>query len=103
MSDKQPNIVLIMSDDLGYEVIGANGGTSYATPRIDRMAQEGMRFAEAGPGDLMLEVGNFLAHRRWAAHFGREKEANAKSAYHAILQGSSLECMGWSEQELGVA
>ena len=44
MPDKQPNIVLIMSDGLGYEVIGANGGTSYATPRIDRMAQEGMRF-----------------------------------------------------------
>jgi len=47
MSDKQPNIVLIMSDDLGYEVIGANGGTSYATPRLDRMAEEGMRFEEA--------------------------------------------------------
>ena len=47
MSDKQPNIVLIMSDDLGYEVIGANGGTSYATPRLDRMAREGMRFEEA--------------------------------------------------------
>ena len=74
MPDKQPNIVLIMSDDLGYEVIGANGGTSYATPRIDRMAQEGMRFAEAGPGDLMLEVGNFLAHRRWAAGPLRSRE-----------------------------
>ena len=47
MSAKKPNVVLIMSDDLGYEVIGANGGTSYATPRIDRMAQEGMRFEEA--------------------------------------------------------
>ena len=32
---KQPNIVLIMSDDLGYEVIGANGGSSYKTPSID--------------------------------------------------------------------
>ena len=47
MSNKQPNIVLIMSDDLGYEVIGANGGTSYATPRLDRMAREGIRFEEA--------------------------------------------------------
>ena len=47
MSDKQPNIILIMSDDLGYEVIGVNGGTSYATPRLDRMAREGMRFEEA--------------------------------------------------------
>ena len=47
MSEKRPNIVVIMSDDLGYEVIGANGGTSYATPRLDRMAREGMRFEEA--------------------------------------------------------
>ena len=67
MSDKQPNIVLIMSDDLGYEVIGANGGTSYATPRLDQMAQERMRFEEAGLGDPMLVVGNFLAHLRWTA------------------------------------
>lgn len=39
-----PNIVLIMADDLGYETIGANGGQSYQTPRIDKMAEEGMRF-----------------------------------------------------------
>ena len=47
MPTKQPNIVLIMSDDLGYEVIGANGGTSYKTPRLDEMAEKGMRFEEA--------------------------------------------------------
>ncbi len=47
MSEKRPNIILIMSDDLGYEVIGANGGTSYATPRLDGMAQNGMRFEDA--------------------------------------------------------
>ena len=29
MADRKPNIILIMSDDLGYEVIGANGGTTY--------------------------------------------------------------------------
>ena len=44
---QQPNIVLIMSDDLGYEVIGANGGSSYKTPSIDSMAQQGMRFENA--------------------------------------------------------
>ncbi len=46
MPKKGPNIVMIMSDDLGYEVIGANGGTSYATPRLDGMAENGMRFEE---------------------------------------------------------
>lgn len=44
---RRPNIILIMSDDLGYEVIGANGGTSYKTPVIDGMARNGMRFENA--------------------------------------------------------
>ena len=59
-------------------------------------------FEEAGPGDPMLDVGIFLAHLRWAAHFGREKEANAKSAYHAILQCAALDRFGWSEKELAL-
>ena len=40
----KPNIILIMADDLGYETIGTNGGSSYKTPEIDRMATNGMRF-----------------------------------------------------------
>ena len=44
---RRPNIVLIMSDDLGYEAIGANGGTSYATPVLDGMASAGIRFESA--------------------------------------------------------
>lgn len=41
---KKPNIVLILADDLGYECIGANGGSSYSTPELDRLAGEGVRF-----------------------------------------------------------
>lgn len=43
-SADRPNIVLIMADDLGYECIGANGGTSYATPVLDQLAADGVRF-----------------------------------------------------------
>lgn len=39
-----PNIIFILADDLGYETVGVNGGTSYKTPNIDRLAGEGMRF-----------------------------------------------------------
>lgn len=42
---KSPNIVLIMADDLGYECIRSNGGTSYQTPNIDRLAETGMHFS----------------------------------------------------------
>jgi len=41
---RKPNLILIMADDLGYECIGANGGTSYKTPVLDHMAATGMRF-----------------------------------------------------------
>ena len=41
----RPNVILIMADDLGYETIGANGGTSYKTPVLDKLAATGVRFA----------------------------------------------------------
>src|SRR5688572_28474057 len=41
----KPNLILILADDLGYETIGANGGTSYRTPTLDKLAATGMRFA----------------------------------------------------------
>lgn len=43
-AQKRPNLILILADDLGYECIGANGGTSYKTPVLDRLAATGVRF-----------------------------------------------------------
>ena len=42
----RPNIVLIMADDFGYECVTANGGQSYQTPNLDRLAASGMRFEQ---------------------------------------------------------
>lgn len=43
-ADRKPNIVLILADDFGYECVTANGGQSYQTPHLDRLAATGMRF-----------------------------------------------------------
>jgi arylsulfatase A len=43
-SVKKPNLILIMSDDMGYECVRANGGTSYLTPHLDELAKTGTRF-----------------------------------------------------------
>ncbi len=43
-ADRSPNIILILADDFGYECVGANGGTSYRTPVLDRLAATGARF-----------------------------------------------------------
>ncbi len=42
----KPNVVFILADDMGYECIGAYGGT-YDTPNIDRLADQGVRFEYA--------------------------------------------------------
>ena len=42
----KPNIILIMADDFGYECVTANGGQSYQTPNLDRLAAAGMRFEQ---------------------------------------------------------
>ena len=43
---QKPNIVLILADDFGYECVAANGGQSYQTPNLDRLAAAGMRFEQ---------------------------------------------------------
>jgi arylsulfatase A len=43
-ADRRPNVILIMADDFGYEAVTANGGQSYKTPSLDRLAAGGMRF-----------------------------------------------------------
>lgn len=44
---RQPNIVLIYADDLGYGDVSANGARRARTPNIDRIAREGVRFTHA--------------------------------------------------------
>src|SRR5580765_2209884 len=39
-----PNVVIILTDDLGYGDIGVFGAKGYQTPRLDRMATEGCVF-----------------------------------------------------------
>lgn len=46
MSKKNPNIILINCDDLGYADIGCYGSTRNKTPALDRLAEQGMRFTD---------------------------------------------------------
>src|SRR5947209_1540800 len=43
---RKPNIVLIVADDLGYGELGCYGQKKIRTPRLDRMAKEGLRFTQ---------------------------------------------------------
>ncbi len=61
----QPNFVLILADDQGYGDLGVYGATDFATPHIDRMAREGLRFTDfyaqprCGPSRTALLTGSY--------------------------------------------
>ncbi|MBL9210794.1 MAG: arylsulfatase [Opitutaceae bacterium] len=72
-----PNIIFVMVDDMGYRDIGPYGQTLIATPNLDRMAREGLRFTQAyvgasvcAPSRSVLMTGQHLGHTRVRGNAG---------------------------------
>jgi arylsulfatase A-like enzyme len=70
-SARKPNIILILADDLGYGDLGCYGQQRIATPHLDRMAAEGVRFMQAyagstvcAPSRCCLMTGMHTGHAR---------------------------------------
>jgi uncharacterized sulfatase len=66
---ERPNIIYIMTDDLGYGDLGCYGQEVVQTPNLDRLAAEGLRFTDhyAGhtvcrPSRLVLWTGQHVGH-----------------------------------------
>ena len=45
-TNKKPNIIYILADDLGYGELGVYGQTKIETPNIDALAKNGMLFTQ---------------------------------------------------------
>ena len=43
----RPNVILIMTDDMGYADLGSYGATDIKTPNLDRLARDGARLTDA--------------------------------------------------------
>ncbi len=73
----KPNIIFILADDLGYGELGSYGQKQIATPHLDRMAAEGMRFTQfyagstvCAPSRSVLMTGRHMGHTRVRGNAG---------------------------------
>lgn len=64
-----PNVIFILADDLGYGDLGCYGQKIIRTPRLDRMAAEGVRFKQfyagctvCAPSRGVLMTGRHMGH-----------------------------------------
>ena len=52
-SHERPNIIFILTDDLGFNQVGVYGDTPIKTPNIDELARAGIRFTDAYAGNTV--------------------------------------------------
>ena len=87
---ERPNILFILADDVGQEVLGSYGGLSYGTPRLDRLAREGMRFEHCysmpvcHPSRLTLLSGRYPFRFDDAPWGSFPKEAEGQTVAHTL-------------------
>jgi len=87
---RPPNVLLILADDVGRDVLGCYGGTSYKTPKLDALAAGGIRFRHGyvmpvcHPTRVCLLTGRYpssLRNPRWGSF---PKSAEQQTLPHAL-------------------
>ncbi len=108
----QPNVILIVADDLGYGDLGCYGQTLIRTPNLDRLATEGLRFRQAyagstvcTPSRCVLMTGRHTGHaaaRDNIPHYDSYLE-DGDVTVAEVLQGAGYRCGGVGKWSLGDA
>ncbi len=72
-AERPPNIIVILTDDMGFNDVSFHGGGLIETPHIDRLAYEGVRFANGYAGSAVCAPSRaMLLTGRYATRFGFE-------------------------------
>lgn len=103
---RKPNFVIVFTDDQGYADVGCFGAPLIKTPRLDRMASEGMRFTDfyssspvCTPSRASLMTGCY-AQRVGLAAIPQEEGSRAKGFRHVLYPNSTY---GLHEDETTMA
>ena len=105
-----PNIVLILADDLGYGDLGCYGGQLNLTPHIDRLAGDGLRFTDFhSNGSMCTPTRAALLTGRYQQRLGAKFEGplSGKTDYQtgmpleAVTMAEALKQVGYATGMFG--
>ena len=87
----RPNIVYIMSDDMGYGDLGSYGSTDIRTPNIDSIARDGVRLTEAyANGVLCSPTRAALMTGRYPQRYAVERALGSEGTFGLKVTGQSV-------------
>lgn len=97
----QPNIVLIMADDLGYGDVGWHGGP-YLTPHLDQLAESGIRLEQHYSLPVCSPTRSALLSGRFNSRFGCTTPTNARVfPFDTETLASALKSVGYETALVG--
>ena len=106
--ERRPNILFILADDLGSAELGCTGQKKIRTPRIDRLAAEGMRFTQfyagnavCAPSRCVLMTGKHAGHA-WVRN-NRELKVEGQTPIpdSAVTVAELLKAKGYATGAVG--
>ena len=107
---RQPNVVVIFCDDLGYGDLGCFGHPTIATPNLDRMAAEGQKWTEfyvaacvCTPSRAALQTGRYPIRNGMCSSKRRVLFPDSKGGLPAseVTIGRMLKQHGYTTHAIG--
>ena len=87
----RPNVILIMTDDMGYADLASYGGTDIRTPNIDSLARDGVRMTDAyANGVLCSPTRAALISGRYPQRSSIETALGPEGTRGLAVSGTSL-------------
>jgi hypothetical protein len=91
-SKSKPNIVLIYTDDVGFGDVSCYGTSAIATPNIDRLAKNGVRFTNAHatsatctPSRFSLLTGKYAWRKAGTGECGNKQRTVYLCCFHSPI------------------
>lgn len=105
---RKPNIIYIMSDELGYYELSCMGHPHFITPNIDRMAAEGVRFTQAlagcsvcAPTRCCLLTGKHMGHASVRVNWGGAPMREDEETIASVLKRAGYATGGFGKWGCG--